>query len=151
MSEYTDDITRQGMAASVAFGCRFDPPWQPHRCPGCKPRPDDASEARGWDTWHEVERKLTARGEPSACPIVRGEALPACIPHELPTLPDPRVKAAPVVVPVEPAAVAQEGPKAEPAPLASAVAAPVEPKPAKRQTRKAKTATPAPTGQGSLF
>jgi hypothetical protein len=152
MSEYTDDLIKQGMAGSMAFGIVFDPPWGPeHRCPGCQPRPLDASEAWGWDTWHAVEKKMAARGERSACPILRGETLPACIPHERPTLPDPRVKAAPVVAPVEPVAVEQEGPKVEPAPLIPAVAAPVEPRPVKRQTRKAKTPAPAPTGQTNLF
>jgi hypothetical protein len=156
MSEFTDDAIKQGMASAMVYGFVADPPWGPeHRCPGCQARPDDADEAKAWDTWRALDVKWQERGERSSCPTLRGETLPARIERVLPAMPDPRAWLAPttppVVAPVEPVAAEQEGPKDEPAPLVHAVAAPVDPKPVKSRARKARAPAPAPAGQTNLF
>jgi hypothetical protein len=77
MSEYTDDMSRQNIAGGMLYGFTFEPPHgPPHRCPGCQPCPDEPQSKVYWQRWHDIDRKWIARGDKSACPIVRGETIP---------------------------------------------------------------------------
>lgn len=77
MSSYTDDMALQGNACGMIYGFVFDAPWGPeHKCPGCQPRPDDATNQRFWDRWHDIDKRYVSQGEKSACPILCGEVLP---------------------------------------------------------------------------
>jgi hypothetical protein len=145
MGEWYDDMSAQGIAGGLAMerGFRFGPPHHPHECPGCSPRSDDPLRGEKWDKWHVIERKWLARGESSACPILRGETLPPVVAQARPTLPHPSEAFAPwdkgrTVVVVEATTLVP-------------VAAPAEARaPVQRTTRKAKVPS-APKGQSSLF
>ena len=142
-SEFGDDMQLAGIASGMIFGYTFGPPHHEHKCPGCQPRPEDVAYGEKWDRWHKINTKWLARGETSACPILRGETLPPVVAQVRPTLPHPSEAFAPwdkgrVVVVVEPATPV---PVVEPA----EVRAPVQ-----RTTRKAR-APSTPKGQSSLF
>jgi hypothetical protein len=131
MGEYSDDMAYQGLAAGMTYGFVFDPPHgPPHRCPGCQPRPKSAADAERWDRWHAIDAKWRPRGEPSACPVIRGEALPVPQKIEAPRPP------APIAV-----AEATTAPAQEPS---------ADEKPNKARKPRASRKAAVPEGQGSL-
>lgn len=77
MSDYTDELARQGIACGMIYGFVFEPPHgPPHRCPWCQPCPDEPTKAAYWQRWHDIETRLMAKGDTSACPVRRGETVP---------------------------------------------------------------------------
>lgn len=77
MSDYIDELARQGIACGMIYGFVFEPPHgPPHRCPGCQPCPDEPTKAAYWQRWHDIETRLVAKGDTSACPVRRGETVP---------------------------------------------------------------------------